>query len=341
MARIGISVAAAFLPLLSLGVAVAQPTAGASASAESLFREAKELMEQGKVSEACGKFTASYDIEPMVGTLFNLANCHEQEGRTASAWAEFLRAASMARSQSQADREEIARGRARDLEPKLMRLRIEVPEAVRLAGLEVTLGSTPVEPAAWGSPIPVDPGEQVIRATAPGKEPREDRVTLTTEGATVVFELRPLNDAPTEPVVVPAPPREEPPAPPPPRSEPLGADSDPGRSQRTVGLVVGAIGAAGLATGAVFGALAKGDWEDAKAEGCASGACPTPSGQTASEGANDKALIGTIGVGAGGAFLIGGIILYLTAPSASDNTSATLYTTAGSDRFSFGYRGAF
>lgn len=343
MVRTGFSVAAAFLPLLLAAGAAAQPVAGASATAESLFQEGKELLGAGKVSEACSKFEAAYEIEPTLGTLLNLANCHELEGRTASAWAEFLRAASIARAAMQEDRHEVARERARGLEPKLMRLRIEVPEAARVEGLEITRAGTPVEAAAWGSPIPVDPGEQVIRATAPGKLPREEKVAVTTEGATVVFELTPLEDAPPEPPpVVEEPTRAaEPPHSPPPPSKPPGADSNPGSGQRTVGIVVGALGAAGLATGVVFGAMAKNDWEDAQDRGCADGICPTAAGQTASENANDAALIGTIGVAAGGALLVGGLVLYLTAPSATEAATATWVTTAGPDRFSVGYRGAF
>jgi hypothetical protein len=321
MGRIGLSVIAAFF-LIAAARGAAAEEAVASATAESLFREAKDLMSQEKYPEACDKFEASYAIEETLGTLLNVANCHELEGRTATAWAEFLRAAGVARSAGQAEREKIARERASGLESKLMRLQIDVPDEARSEGLVLERDGTPVEEAAWGSAIPVDPGEHTIRASAPGKQAHEDQVEVVNEGSTVQYELSPLADAPKpepppEPATVPvaAAPAPEP-APPPPEQAPVERDTHVGSAQRALGLVVGAVGAAGLAGGSVFGVLAKNKWDDAEAEGCADGTCPTDKGQQASEDAKRFATFGTIGMAGGGALLLGGIVLYLTAPSA-------------------------
>jgi hypothetical protein len=332
MGRIGLSVITAFF-LIAAARGAAAEEAVASATAESLFREAKDLMSQEKYAEACDKFEASYAIEETLGTLLNVANCHELEGRTATAWAEFLRAAGVARSAGQGEREKIARERASGLEGKLMRLQIDVPDEARSEGLVLERDGTPVEEAAWGSAIPVDPGEHTIRASAPGKQAHEDQVEVVNEGSTVQYELSPLQDAPKvvpgpEPAiaqVAAAPPPE--PAPPPPA--PVERDTHVGSGQRALGLVVGAVGAAGLAGGSVFGVLAKNKWDDAEAEGCADGTCPTDKGQQASEDAKRFAMFGTIGMAGGGALLLGGIVLYLTAPSAADAQASSTIPRVG------------
>jgi hypothetical protein len=99
-------------------------------------------------------------------------------------------------------------------------------------------------------------------------------------------------------------------------------DADPGRSRRTLGLVVGGVGAAGLVAGSVFGALTFSQWSQVKQacgadlSGCPAGA--TPSGPA---GARSNAVtfgtISDIGFIAGGVLLATGAVLYLTAPRAS------------------------
>src|ERR1051326_9215354 len=83
----------------------AEPTASDKAAAEGLFGDARKLMEAGNYREACPKLEASQRLDPGVGTLLNLADCYEHSGRTASAWMEFLEAASAARESGSADRE--------------------------------------------------------------------------------------------------------------------------------------------------------------------------------------------------------------------------------------------
>src|SRR3954468_3549725 len=69
------------------------------ATAEALFRQGRQLMSEGKTAEACEKFGASERMDPSSGTLLNLADCDAKSGKSASAWAEFLAAARMARNQ--------------------------------------------------------------------------------------------------------------------------------------------------------------------------------------------------------------------------------------------------
>jgi formylglycine-generating enzyme required for sulfatase activity len=76
--------------------ALAQVSQADALAAESLFREAKDLVTGGKTAEACPKFAESQRLDPQIGTLLYLATCHSQEGKSATAWAEFLQAADQA-----------------------------------------------------------------------------------------------------------------------------------------------------------------------------------------------------------------------------------------------------
>ena len=62
-----------------------------------LFKEARALVGDGKYAEACPKFEQSLALEVGVGTQFNLADCWEHIGRTASAQKLFLGAAASAK----------------------------------------------------------------------------------------------------------------------------------------------------------------------------------------------------------------------------------------------------
>src|SRR5689334_19349942 len=84
---------------------------GDRVAAESVFQDGKRLMAAGKYAEACPKFETSQRLDPGVGTLLNLADCYEKVGRTATAWATFLEAASGSKAAGNAAREKAARDR--------------------------------------------------------------------------------------------------------------------------------------------------------------------------------------------------------------------------------------
>lgn len=89
--------------------------AGAAAAAERLFDEGRQAMSQGDIALACVKFDQSFQIDPAVGTLFNLANCQEKLGRTSDACRSYRGAEQMARTRGQEDRAKIAAERAKAL----------------------------------------------------------------------------------------------------------------------------------------------------------------------------------------------------------------------------------
>ncbi len=145
----------------------AAPTEVESALATALFNEAKALMNEGRWSEACGKFSESQRLDPGGGTLLNLALCHEKEGKLATAWARYNEALAIAERQGREDRVIFARSHIQKLEPKLPYVMIIVKQPV--PEQELTLDGAALRLPAWGTRVPLDPGAHVLKASAKGR----------------------------------------------------------------------------------------------------------------------------------------------------------------------------
>lgn len=139
--------------------------------AESLIEQARKLLADGRVSEACATFERSQKLAPDVGTLLQLGNCYQRDGRTASAWLAFREAIGVAHDSGQAERERFARERAQALERDVVRLTITMhPQTASIPGLTVSRDNTILSNAELGVPTPIDPGRHTISARAPGKK---------------------------------------------------------------------------------------------------------------------------------------------------------------------------
>ena len=193
-------------PALLLVVLRAVPAAAQSTEANLLFDEGRKAMAARDYAQAISKLQQSQKLDPAVGTLLNLAECYAILGRSASAWAAYRDAASLARATKQIERERYASNKAQELEPKLSRLDLNVKAEARVAGLVVTRNGVEVPEALFGSPIPVDPGAQHIEATAPGYQAWKFDVDVAEAGGRVQVEVPALAVAAAE---------SAPPAPPP------------------------------------------------------------------------------------------------------------------------------
>ena len=163
--------------LLMLLAAWARPSwAGEDPAARSLFEEGTKLMDAGHTDEACPKFEESVRLQPSVGAELNLARCHELQGKTATAWTEYRRAAALAKETLDPKREELATSLANGLENKLPKLVITVPRPVD--GIHVKRDGTEVGKGSWGTPLAADPGDHTIEASAPGHTSWTTRVHL-------------------------------------------------------------------------------------------------------------------------------------------------------------------
>lgn len=295
---------------------------GESAAAQALFDEGKALMAKGKYAQACPKLEESQRLDPGLGTLFNLAECNEKTGRTATAWSRFLEVASGARSAGRSDAERVARDRAAALAPKLPKLVIEVPAASQANGLEVKRDDVTIGQAQWGTAIPVDPGEHRLSAKAPGHKPWQ-----TTVQATAARETRatvPALEVSEEPTPAPVAAVAAAPAA---QQEPQAASETPspaataskGSGQRTLGLVIAGVGVAALGGSVVLGAMAKSQYNGVS---CPNNVC-TPDDGKERDAADTKATIATVVGSIGGAALVGGAVLFFTAPRGSKQANGT------------------
>lgn len=154
-----------------------------AAQAEQLFREAKTLFDAGKVEEACKTWEASERLDPSLGTLTNIANCREKNGDLATAWEAFVslerRTAGIGKY---ASLNQLGKTRAAALEPRLSYLTINVPDEVRVDGLEVLRGGVVIDTGAWNRALPIDGGTHTITGRAPGHEAWSTTVTVAAEG---------------------------------------------------------------------------------------------------------------------------------------------------------------
>ncbi len=307
MTRTSVGVAMVFV--VSSAFAKDAYAGGNEAAAEALFVEAKKLAARGKYAEACPKFEESNRLDRGAGTLIHLGDCYEKNKQTASAWATYKEAASAAQALGRKDWEKLASQRANALEPKLARLTIKVEKSG--VGVQVSRDGTNVSEASFGVPIPVDVGPHAIEATAAGHKAFKTSATVSKDGETVEVTIPKLE---AEPVAAPAPASAPSPAP----AESTKATVDGASGQRTIGLVVGGVGVAGLAAGAVTGLMAMGKSSDAKAICANDGPCASREAVDASDSAKTLGLVSTIAFIAGGVGLAAGAALVFTAPKEAD-----------------------
>ncbi len=264
------------------------------AAAQSLFEAGVKLLQQKRVDEACPKFAESVRLYPSVGGSLNLGRCHERKGKTASAWTEYSRAAGLAKARNDSRREAIARDLATKLAPKLSKLTIVISES--LEGLQVKRNGTLVGSASFGVSVAVDPGPQLIEASAPGRHTWSHKITIPPGPGRQSVTIPPLELAPDPP-------------PPPPDDESKG----PNFSGMHIGaLLSGGVGLAGIIVGSVFGMKASSTWDEAQEAKLGPN---TPGANELSNDALDQATISTVGFVVGGIGAAAGITLWILAPS--------------------------
>lgn len=310
-------------------VFAARAHANDPATAQALFDQARKLMSEEKFAEACPKLEESQKLDPAGGTLLHLALCREREGRIATAWAHYQDALSQAKRDGRKDRAKIAQERIDVLGPRLPKMRVRVAPANRaLPGFRLTRDDVPVGEAQWGESVPVDPGARVLRARAEGRKDWTAKVEIPTGPNEVTVDVPELQiDAQAAET-----PKDE--------KKVRFDDAPGGDGQRTLGLVVGGVGIAGLVVGGAFGlvSMSKNDEADAECKPPDHKLC-TQKGLDAGEAATQAGNVSTIAFIAGGALALGGAVLWLTAPSGG--TSVGVMPSAGPRGASLSFTGRF
>lgn len=290
--------------MLTLAAPAAAQSAADRAAAETLFQDALRLMEAGRDQQACPKLAESQRLDPAIGTLLYLAECHERVGRLASAWATFHEVEGLAKQAGQTDRERIAQKRAAQLLPRLHKLVIDVSPP-HPPGLEVRRDQSILGAASLGVSFPVDAGTHVVDVRADGRKPFSKTVQIPVEpGETrVLVPALDLDDA-------------RPPAPPASTSAAAptgsthtvatasGAPNRDGAPPSTAAYVAGGIGVAGLLVGSYFGVRAANQWSSSNAH-CPTEGCDDVGADKASQAKRSATwstvgfAVGVVGVGVG------------------------------------------
>ncbi len=192
------------LVALALWLAPRAAEAGNAAAAEELFNAAKKLKAEGKRDEACEKFQASMDLDPSVGALLNIAECHEGGGKIGSAYSDYQRAVELNRAtpneQRKNEHDQFIREKMRALEPRLPRLTVVVDNAP--GDVRVTKNGEEIPRGALGTALPVDPGPVALVATS-GELRAEEQVELhEREQKSIHLALAPVSHARAWPWVV-------------------------------------------------------------------------------------------------------------------------------------------
>jgi hypothetical protein len=308
-------------------LAIAPAIAHADPSATELFKEGRALVKQGKHAEACEKFKQSQELDPELGTLFNIAQCEEKTGKLASALAAYREVVA---KDTNAERKALAAEYQSKLEPRVPKIVVQIEQPP--ASLVVTLdGSTGAKPIDANLPVPVDLGDYTVIARADGYRELSTKVHVTSEGATTTVPVSLALVHGQDNVVV----THEVAPQPAPAPEPSTSH------RKRYGYIAMGVGGAALATGVVFGVIANGKWSDAKAV-CGGTTCPTQmqvdQAQALVADARSSGNLSTGLVVAGGVIAAAGVVLWLTAPADEHAVHVTATATPTSTGFALSGR---
>ncbi|MGH7283833.1 MAG: hypothetical protein ACRELY_20090 [Polyangiaceae bacterium] len=325
------------MSFLAAGLLVATPAfAGDTAAAQALYSDARSLMAAGNYTDACPKLDESEKLDQAMGTLYNLGDCYEHVGKTASAWAAFDEVAREAHAAGQSARAEDARERATALVYGLAHLTIDVAAIRNLSGLKITRDGKAIGPPEWGSAIPVDSGEHIVTAGADGKKDWTLKVNVVRHDAAVV-KIPILADARVAP---------------PPRPVYFGPAPDAethsdGTAQRTVGVTLAGVGVLAAGSGLVLGLMSKSEEQSADKDGCLANSSQCANQHAVDERSNAvvEGNVSSVLAIAGGVVAVGGIVLWATAPRTQKTMakawSVTPDVAIGQGGTSIGMRGTW
>jgi len=335
---------------LAIGSVLVLVLAGRASAdkADALFKKAKKLLAEKKYADACSTFEEVDKLDPGIGAKLNVGKCYEEWGKLAVAYRWYLDAEEMA-SSSKDDRAAKIKALADELDGSVPRVTLKVPDGADAAIVAtLTLDGKPVTAESLGVELRVDPGPHVIEFTVAGQKKKKMAPVERGGSSEIQLEIPKGKGAKAEgwkakkdPV------KKNPVKKDPTKKDPEGQEPNkepvtpvvvtppvPGRGQRIAGIVVGASGvvAVGIASGITLSA--RGKYKTALTDHCmGSTSMCDPQGLTITHDARHTANIATVVTLIGGAAVIGGVVLYLTAPKGEhkDEHARYLAPVVGTD----------
>lgn len=289
------------LVLLSGSVAHAETAEGETtppaASAQTLpaaerFAEARRLFLAEDCRGALPMFESVYEETKSSNALLYVARCQRALGKWDASYESYRATVARAEEQAAGDpKYETTRDAARsELDQVTGRVAlVTVVLTSDVTGAKIRVGERELRPEEVGTPIAVMPGSVHVEANAPNGKPQQRDVSVGAGASrTVAFSL----DG--------APPTDQ---------GPSTSTDDDKRTYRYIGIGSAVVGAAGIATLAVFGSLSKSRFDDLSDE-CGDEPCPASKQSDIDEGrtyqtvANVGLVVGAVGLTAGATFLI-------------------------------------
>jgi len=296
------------IPLLLTGSARAD-------QAGVLFDQGLAAMAAQKYDEACPKLAESFRLDPHPGGLFTLAECENKWGKLTAAYADYLRYTELVarlppRERTRQDpRVKVALEQRTALERDMPHLVVSLDPTAPPAST-VTLDGTTIALSVPPAPSPTDPGDHDVVLHSPDGRVQLEHVSLARgETRTVILSLPADAAAPSAP-------------------PPKDASETSGSTRATATYVVAGVGAAGIITGSVLGAVVFAN------KSSIDKGCPTPSTCDSAASASTGNSTRTLAAASTGTFIVGGAalgaaaVLWFTRPkSPSSPQAATVQVT--------------
>lgn len=141
-----------------------------------LFHEARRLKAEGRIEQACELFERSERLRSSLGSLLNIGDCREREGRLTAALAVFQavadRAAALPEARQRASYTSEAQARMTALRPRVPSMRLVAPPTPSARAF------VDGRAVAFEQPIALDPGPHRIEVGAPGHRSYSESVSL-------------------------------------------------------------------------------------------------------------------------------------------------------------------
>jgi hypothetical protein len=312
-----VAVVAPAAPAAAAGVATlfsSPADDSAKQAAREHFKQAVQLFDDRRFADSLVEFERSYALYPAFSTLYNIGEVRAALGHpveAVDAFEKFLTQGGASISAEQRARVEAElrseRGRVGD-----------VNVGGLPAGSEVRVDGVPVAKAPMTGSVRVAAGHHRLEAMADGYRSALREIDVPGQGHVEITIALIVLAAPTpagasSPVAMAA----VPPTPSPlltadARTSGAEAPRAPGSAQRIAAYCVGGLGLAATGTGIVITALGQNKHDEALTQWAANE--KSTARQTESDSVHQKT-IGYVTMGVGGAVLVTGVVLYLTAPT--------------------------